>query len=86
MARITLRPEILGISGRVGNMIFKTRKDGKTFAYSAQRQQRVTPISDKELSIRSRFKLMAQEVARRVAAGDTRTRKEIWQEVKQSFS
>ena len=29
MAKVTLRPEIAGISGKVGNMIFKTFKNGQ---------------------------------------------------------
>ena len=77
MAKITLPPEIIGISGRVGNMIFRTTKDGRTFVSSANRKQRSTQPK--------RFMLMAQEVARRIANGDHRQRAIIWREVKQTF-
>ena len=85
MAKITLPPEIIGISGRVGNMIFRTTKDGRTFVNSANRQKRSTQPKPAEIAQRQRFTLMAQEVARRIANGDHRQRAIIWREVKQSF-
>ena len=86
MAKVTLRPEILGISGKVGNMIFRTTKDGRTFVSSARRQPRHTPVTANELKTRGRFSFMCQEVARRIANGDKRPRKEIWADVKRAFA
>ena len=85
MAKITLRPEILAISGRVGNMVFRTQ-NGKTFVLSASRKKRTSPVSDKERASHSLFAQISQEVARRILNGDQRPRKEIWAEVKQSLS
>ena len=85
MAKVTLRPEILGISGKVGNMIFRTTKDGRTFVGSANRQPRSSKPKPDELARRARFVRMAQEVSRRIANGDTRPRKTIWAEVKRTF-
>lgn len=85
MAKVLLRPEILGISGRVGNMIFKTHGD-KVYLHSAARQPRSTPVTPEEIARRNRFRAMAQEVSRRIAAGDHRPRKLIWADVKQSFA
>ena len=86
MAKVILRPEILGISGKVGNMIFRTTKDGRTFVSSANRQPRSTKLKPAELARRERFVRMSQEVARRIANGDTRPRKTIWAEVKQTYN
>lgn len=86
MARVILRPEILGISGKVGNMIFRTTKTGKTFVSSAKRKPRHSAVTSNELHQRGRFTAMCQEVARRIANGDKRPRKEIWAEVKRAFA
>ena len=85
MALVTVCPEILGISGRVGNMIFKTRGD-KVYVESAARQPRSTPVTPEEIARRQRFKEMSKEVSRRIAAGDHRARNFIWADVKQSFA
>ena len=86
MARVILRPEIKGISGKIGNMIFRTTKDGRTFVSSSNRRTRTKHPSDREQNTRSRFALAAKEVARRIAEGDTRPRKDIWREVYRTFA
>ena len=85
MAKVTLLPEILGISGRVGDMVFTTRGD-KVFVHKYNRIRRSTPVKPSERHRRSLFARIAREVAQRIANGDQRPRKMIWQEVKQTLS
>ena len=87
MAKCTIDPitgQILTISGRLGNTLFKTYRDGQVRAYllPPQGYQRSTRVTKAEILARSRFAYMASEVARRVKAGDPRPRKLIWQELK----
>ena len=86
MAKVELMPGIKSISGRVGNMIFRTYRNGKVRAYPAQQFKRTTKLSPAECNARFTFGAIAVEVARRMADGDTRPRKTIWAEVKRSLS
>ena len=56
MARVILPPGILAIHGRLGNMIYRSRKqpDGtyKVFVHEAPKRKRIGPIS-----VRSRTNL-----------------------------
>lgn len=84
MAKCTLRPEFLGISGRIGNMVFQTRGD-KVFAHAYRKPVRTTPVTPAELQRRQRFALIQQEVSRRIRNGDRRLRKLIWAEAAQQY-
>ena len=66
MAKVTLRSDLKSISGRIGNIMFKTytKRDGskETRAYSVPRKsngsygyERSTPLSPKEIQIRKTF-------------------------------
>lgn len=93
MARIIPMAGIESISGKVGNMIFKTRKkaDGSTDVrmyknpYRDARGRKInvrsTPLSDKEIASRQLFMRANAEVNRRKEAGDKRNRREIFKEV-----
>ena len=86
MAKVELMPGIKSISGRVGNMIFRTYRNGKVRAYPAEQRKRTKKLSTAECNARFTFGTIAVEVARRMADGDTRPRKTIWAEVKRSLS
>ena len=86
MARVELMPGIKSISGKVGNMIFKTYKNGKVRAYPADKRIRTKKLSTAETNARFTFGAIAVEVARRMADGDTRPRKVIWAAVKKELS
>ncbi len=97
MAKVKLPDEILSLSGAMGNVIFRTfkKRDGKTETrmysnpYHKHNGQggwhRKSKPSKKEVAAREQFSQMAREVSRRIAAGDRRTRKEIWKEVKEEY-
>lgn len=87
MAKCTIDPvsgQITTISGKLGNTLFKTYKNGQIRAYLTPRggYPRTTPVTEAEALQRKIFSVVASEVARRIKAGDTRPRKEIWSEVK----
>ena len=86
MAKVELMPGIKSISGRVGNMIFRTYRNGKVRAYPADKRIRTKKLSTAETNARFTFGTIAVEVARRMADGDTRPRKTIWAEVKRSLA
>ena len=48
-------------------------------------QKRSKPVSQHELDLRSRFSVMAREVARRISAGDKRPKARIWAEIKRDL-
>ena len=87
MAKCTIDPltgQILTISGKVGNTLFKTYRNGQVRAYLTPQggYKRSTPPSKTELLQRKIFSIVASEVARKIKAGDTRPRHIIWAEVK----
>lgn len=82
MARVTLvNGAIKSISGRLGNMIYKTYKNGTTKAYPYRKSERSTPLSKNEAISRSLFKEAAAETKRRKDAGDNRRYQIIFKEV-----
>ena len=87
MAQTTLLPGVESISGKVGNYLFKTytrngKKDVRVYLCSHDSYRRTTKLSAAERAARKLFGEQAREVHRRIKAGDSRTRKEIWAEVK----
>ena len=85
MANVELMPGIKSISGKVGNMIFKTFKNGKVRAYPAEQRKRTKKLSAAETNARFTFGTIAAEVSRRMADGDKRPRKVIWADVKREM-
>lgn len=60
-------------------------RNGKQKIYIREDKPRRSKITEKEITIRSNFALIAPEVARRMEAGDKRPRKLIWAEVRAEF-
>ena len=90
MANCNLFQGIASISGKMGNVIFKTftRRDGTSFTrvYSSEgHKQRCTPPSDREKAQRTRFAAICRAVAQRQRNGDTRPKKLIWDELAKSI-
>jgi len=86
MAKVELMPCIESLSGRVGNIIFKTYKNGQVRMYPAAPSQRRTPVSKAETANRSLFMLIAREVNRLKAVGDPRSRKVLWNVVRKQMT
>ena len=89
MAQTTLLPGVESISGKVGNYLFKTfnrngKKEVRVYLCPEGSYRRRSKPSAKERAARMHFAEQAREVSRRLKAGDTRTKKAIWEEVKQS--
>ena len=87
MAKCIINPMsglICSLSGRVGDTLFKTYRNGQVRAYLIRPDQfrRTTPPSPAELQHRELFAMISSEVARRRKAGDTRPKKIIWAEVR----
>ena len=79
MAKCTIDPltgQILTISGKLGNTLFKT------YLTPQGGYKRSTPLTPTELLQRKIFSIVSSEVARKIKAGDTRPRQIIWAEVK----
>ena len=76
MAKVTLRPEIAGISGKIDNLIFRTYKSGKVVAYKAPEYVRKKPVSEQELAARELFRKRIRRVNELVASG--KSKQEAW--------
>ena len=90
MAKCTIDPftgEIVTISGKLGNMLFKTYRNGQVRGYllPSSPTPRSTPLSEKEIVSRNLFAIAATVTKRRVEAGDKRRRSVIFKEVYASF-
>ena len=98
--KVELMPGIKSLSGKYGNMLFKTfTKNGKkeTRAYflpavrdgrgrvTGYGQRRTTKITDKEIRQRKKFSFVSKAIAARRQAGDTRSKKELWKEFGEIF-
>ena len=81
MARITPMSGIESISGKIGNIVYTTRKDGSVHAHLYKPYRRKTQPSERELAARKRFARICAEVTRRQQNGDTRPRNTIFREI-----
>lgn len=78
MARVTLPMGIAKISGRVGNVCFRTmRATGKTYI-SALPSKRATELKPSEIEARERFARKARLVRVMRQEGSKLTQKELW--------
>ena len=96
--KVELVAGIESVSGKCGNMIFKTfkRPNGKTETrayFNPYHRTRLGKVSarkskptESEIKARSNFGAIASEVARRLREGDTRPRSVIWKEVASTFA
>lgn len=76
MAKVTLRPEIAGISGKIDNIIYRTYKSGKVVAYKAPDYVRKKPASEQEKQARRVFSLRCRRVSELLKLG--LSRQEAW--------
>ena len=76
---------IVTARGTVTRRVVACVRNGKQRIYIREDKPRRTPITEGEIAARSSFALMASEVSRRMAAGDSRSRKLIWADVKAEF-
>ena len=92
--KVTFLPGIKSISGTFRNKHMQERivfrhykhdKPGEGHASIQRPQERLTPVTPEELQRRLRFKIISQEVGRRIASGDKRSKKEIWAELKRAY-
>lgn len=83
MAQVTLHPEIKGISGKVGNMIFKTYQNGKVFAYKAPNYERRKALTAREQASRELMAKRHRRVIELMQSG--MSRKEAWDQAKQEI-
>ena len=64
MAKVTLSPELESISGKVGNLVFRTfKRSGKVCVYRYKPNRRSTDVSPEEQAKRIRFGIISRAVA-----------------------
>ena len=89
MARVKMMAGIGSISGKVGDMVFKTyrRRDGKseTRIYRYKKPQSRRSISKNEINARYLFSKRQAYVNNLLRSGDKRTKKELWKEAKEQI-
>ena len=78
MARVTFPPLIQSVSGRVGNLMFRTSASGKTTVSTGTPRKRTTPPSDAEIAARARFRQIAKTVNAMRQQGSQLSRHELW--------
>ena len=83
MAHVTLPPFIQSISGRVGNLCFRTSAEGKTTVYVNAKKSRSTPLTKQEVHARELFAERVQRVNKIMQENPSITRKQAWKIAKQ---
>lgn len=82
MARVTQPMGIVSISGKVGDVCFRTMKaTGRTYMVRLPSRRR-TRITASELEARERFKRRAQLVSQMRKTGSKLSTKELWKMAK----
>jgi len=85
MARVTLPMGITRVSGRVGNVCFRTMKaTGKTYMVGLP-SKRTTKVQGRELEVRERFARKARLVKIMRQEGSKLTLKELWKLAEQAL-
>lgn len=78
MARVTFPMGIERVSGRVGDVCFRTMKaTGRTYM-SSMPSKRTTKLQASEIEARERFAKRAQVVNQMLKAGSKVSRKNLW--------
>lgn len=83
MAQVTLPSFLQSISGRVGNVCFRTYASGRTGLYLCDPPKRKTPLTNAETRARELFKERAQHVNKIMKDNPYLTRKQAWTIAKQ---
>ena len=85
MARVTLPMGITRVSGRVGNVCFRTMKaTGKTYMVGLP-SKRTTKVQGRELEVRERFARKARLVKIMRQEGSKLSLKELWKLAEQAL-
>ena len=85
MARVTLPMGIVSVSGKVGNMCFRTMKaTGRTYMTGLP-SKRVTQPKPSEIEARERFARKARLVKAMRQEGTKLTQKELWKLAEQAL-
>lgn len=90
MAKVTPPMGIVRISGRVGNMCFRTMKaTGNVYMYPLKGRRDNVPctkeVSERAIAQRERFRAVAGIVRMMRKAGSKKTQKELWKIVSQAL-
>ena len=90
MARVTPPMGIMSISGKMGNMCFRTMKaTGNVYVYRLRKQrhqeQSTKDVSNAVMAQRARFVTIAKIVRMMRAAGSKKSAKELWKLVSQAL-
>ena len=85
MARVTFQPGIMSVSGSVGDLVFRTYKNGKTTVHKKARPHK-TAVTDEEKVRRRRFGIVSSLVCELQGAMDnvksaSEARKRLWNQV-----
>lgn len=86
MAQVTLPSFLRSISGRLGNICFRTYPSGKTGFYLLTDRKRTSPLTKEEIHARELFKQRVQYVYRVMKENPSLTRKQAWTIAKQITS
>ena len=85
MAKVTLPMGIRSISGKVGNVCFRTMKSTGNVYMGSLPQARKTQLSASEIEARERFARKAFLVRAMRQAGSKLTQKELWKLAEQAL-
>ena len=83
MAHVTFPPFIQSVSGRVGNLFFRTTPSGKTTIYAVSKLQRTSLPTENEMRARELFKQRVQQVNNIIKNDPKVTKAQAWKIVKQ---
>ena len=85
MAKVTFQPGIMGVSGSVGDLVFRTYRNGKTTVYK-KGGPRKTAVTEEEKARRRRFGVVSSIVCELQAGmsdvkSASEARKRLWNQV-----
>jgi hypothetical protein len=78
MAKVKMMAGIAAISGRLGDMYFRTTKKTGRISLCNRPKRRVTALTDKQRAHRERFSAIAQMVAQMRKTGTKKSSKQLW--------
>ena len=85
MAKCKLQPFILSLSGKVGNLCFRTSASGKTSLYPCPKKQQNETPTQKQLNTRELFKERVTQVNNIKKQYPNISSKEAWEIIMQNY-
>lgn len=85
MAKCKLPPFILSLSGKVGNLCFRTSASGKTSLYPCPKKQKNKTPTQKQLNTRELFKERVIQVNNIKKQYPNISSKEAWEIIMQNY-